>query len=257
MKLRAFASLVLIVRVFAAPATALAQKGPNAHAEHGCPVEVKLLLAPSTTQTVVRSLGFENLELGRVYFFDTDALDLSAQGVIVRVRRGASNDLTVKVRAPTDQHRVDRSPLREQFACEIDRTQTGAVTSYAVRRPYKAEVPESGANIYNRLNAAQKTLLRETGMSINWSRIKKIATINSSTWVTKAKAPFDKLALELWEWPSGKILEISSKSGPGTDASKFVQLERLAQTERLSLSAGQDTKTNIVLRTFVDRTVPP
>src|SRR5271167_535857 len=80
---------------------------PALHAEEKCSVEVKLLLSPPTTQTVIASLGFENETTGRVYLFDTDALDLSMQGVIVRVRQGAKNDLTVKVRLPNGNQQVD------------------------------------------------------------------------------------------------------------------------------------------------------
>ena len=91
------------------------------HAEEKCPVEIKLLLSPPTTQTVIASLGFKNEAAGHVYFFDTHALDLFMQGVIVRVRQGANNDLTVKVRLPKSDPQVDSFRLHERFPCEIDR----------------------------------------------------------------------------------------------------------------------------------------
>ena len=42
------------------------------------------------------------------------------QGVIVRVRQGANNDLTVKVRLPKDDPKADSSRLYERFPCEIE-----------------------------------------------------------------------------------------------------------------------------------------
>src|SRR5271167_971268 len=99
--------------------------GAALDAEEKCPVEVKLLLSPPTLQTVIASLSFEKETAGRVYFFDTDELDLLKQGVIVRVRQGADNDLTVKVRAPEGNKQIDTSKLREHFPCEIDRTGAG------------------------------------------------------------------------------------------------------------------------------------
>jgi hypothetical protein len=88
-------------------------------AEESCPVEVKLLLSPPTIQTAITSLSFEKQTRTRIYFFDTDALELFKQGVIVRLRQGADNDLTVKVRAPRGSGQVDNSHLRKHFPCEI------------------------------------------------------------------------------------------------------------------------------------------
>jgi hypothetical protein len=231
---------------------------PALHAEEKCPVEIKLLLSPPTTQTVIASLGFENETMARVYLFDTDALDLSKQGVIIRVRQGAKNDLTVKVRLPKGSQQVDNPRLRERFPCEIDRTQAGANTSYAVARKYKAtKVPQIGNDIYSLLSASQIKLLHEAQVSIDWARVMRIANINSTTWETTAQSPSGKLALELWEWSAGKILELSAKVESDAEASKYAQLEQLVKMKNLSLSASQDTKTSMVLETVADHTSPP
>jgi hypothetical protein len=230
---------------------------PALRAEEKCPVEVKLLLSPSTTQTVITSLGFENETMARVYLFDTDGLDLSMQGVIVRVRQGAKNDLTVKVRLPGNQQ-VDNSRLRERFPCEVDRTRAGAYTSYAVGRKYKAtKVHEIGNDIYSLFSASQINLLHEAQVSIDWARVMRIANINSTTWETTAQSPSGKLALELWEWPAGKILELSAKVESDAEVSKYAELERLVKMKNLSLSVSQDTKTSIVFETLADHTSPP
>src|ERR1700751_1878595 len=67
-------------------------------AEKACPVELKLLLSPPTKDSVIASLGFEKEISSQVYFFDTADLGLLSQGVILSVRQGAKNDLTVKLR---------------------------------------------------------------------------------------------------------------------------------------------------------------
>ncbi len=211
-----------------------------AHAEEGCPVEIKLLLSSSTTQNVIASLGFENATTGQVYLFDTDALDLSKQGVIMRVRQGAKNDLTVKVRFPKDSRQFDKSRFRERFPCEIDRTRAGASTSYAVAQNYKStRVPESGKSIYSRLSASQIQLLHDAQVSIDWGRVRRIADINSTTWQTAAQSPSGKLTLEAWEWPAGRILELSAKAGSDAEASKYAQLELLVKIKNLSLLTSQ------------------
>src|SRR6185503_8225310 len=67
-------------------------------AEKACPVELKLLISPPTKDSVIASLGFEKEASSHVYFFDTADLGLLKQGVILRVRQGAKDDLTVKLR---------------------------------------------------------------------------------------------------------------------------------------------------------------
>jgi hypothetical protein len=228
------------------------------HAEERCPVEVKLLLPASTTGAVIASLGFGNETRTRVYLFDTDALDLLTQGVIIRVRKGGKSDLTVKVRLPKEKQKIDSSASGEQFPCEIDRTRTAANTSFAVARKYEAiKVPESGTDIYNLLNTSQIRLLHEAQVSIDWARVMRIASIKSTKWETTTQSPSGSLTLELWEWSAGKVLELSTKVESEAEMSKLADLERLLKVNNLSLSASQDTKTNTVLETLAGRTSRP
>src|ERR1700675_559132 len=134
---------------------------PALHAQDKCPAEVKLLLSPATPQTVTAALGFGDATMIRVYMYDTEALDLLMQGVIIRVRQGAKNDLTVKVRLPSENQRIDKSRLGDLFPCEIDRSQSVTTTSYAVAQKYMApKAPETGNDIYTLFNASQIKLLR-------------------------------------------------------------------------------------------------
>jgi len=240
-------------RVFAF-ACALLFLSPALQAEETCPVEVKLLLSPPTIQTVIASLNFGKETVTQVYFFDTDALDLLKQGVIVRVRQGADNDLTVKMRVPEGNQQVDTTQLREHFPCEIDRTGAGEDTDYSVRCKYKApQVPETGIDISRLLSSPQERLLREARVSIDWVRVMRIANIKSTKWETTAQSPFRKLALELWEWSAGSILEISTKVSPDSGAATYAELQRLLKMKGLSLSAEQGTKTRAVLETLTMR----
>jgi hypothetical protein len=223
-------------------------------AEEKCPVEVKLLLSSRSIQAVVASFGFEKETAGRVYFFDTEALDLLKQGVIVRVRQGAGNDLTVKVRLPQGAEPVDTTQLQERFPCEIDRTGAGENTSYSVRRRYKPlQVPEKGNDILSQLSPPQQKLIQNARISIAWSRVKRIANIKSTKWEAASQS-FPKLALELWEWQASNILEISAKAGPDEGQSAYSELQRLVNMKNLSLSARQGTKTRIVLETLTHST---
>jgi hypothetical protein len=212
---------------------------PGARAQEACSVEVKLLLAAQATQTAVTSVGFKKVGAGRVYFFDTKGLDLFAQGLILRIRQGTTNDFAVKVRLPGD----GGSSLRNRFRCEIDRTPAGSSTSYTVGRSFKAtKVPDNGDEIYRLLNASQKQLLVSSKAQVDWSAVKRIVGVTSTTWRTEGK-----FALELWEWPAGKVLELSAKSASAGEEARYVQLEELARANKLPLSDVQDNKTSVAL----------
>jgi hypothetical protein len=228
------------------------------HAEEKCSVEVKLLLSPPTIQAVITSLRFEKQTAGRVYFFDTDQLDLLKQGVIVRIRQGASNDLTVKIRVPDGNTQFDASQFRGHFPCEINRTGAGEDTDYSVKRKYQMQqVPETGSDIFKLLSPPQKKLLQKARISIDWARVTKVANIQVTSWKSATQSPFRGLALELWETTAGNIVEISSKVGPDETQSKYAQLQQLLNKKNLPLSTEQSSKTSAVLETLAHHPSTP
>jgi len=228
------------------------------HAQETCPVEIKLLLLPSTIKSVMASMSFGKQTTSQIYFFDTDNLSLLNQGVIVRVRQGAKNDLTVKVRLPEGTNQIERSKLREQFGCEIDRTEAGANTSYSVGKNYKLQgVPEAGDDLFRALSSSQRELLREAHVSIIWSQVRRISGIRSTVWETPFESPFRKLTLEYWEFPGGSLLELSARSAASEWEVKSADLHRIAKSKGLLLSADQETKTSTVLRALKHDTSPP
>jgi hypothetical protein len=221
------------------------------HSQEGCNVEVKLLLSPTQTQAAIASFKFEKEAAGRVYFFDTNALDLLANGLIVRLRQGSSNDFTIKLRPPGNEKPFVPTNIGEGFDCEIDLIGGAASPSYTARSKYTAtRVPETGVEISSLLDAGQKKLLTEAQISVDWARVNRIADIRATSWQTKAQPTLRKLALELWEWPGGRILELSTKVGPHEGTSTYAELQRLVKTKGLSLNATQRAKTSMVLETL-------
>jgi hypothetical protein len=107
-----------------------------------------------------------------------------------------------------------------------------------------------GSDISSLLSPPQKRLLQEARVSIDWARVVRIANIKLTKWETTGQSPFRKLTLELWEWPAGNILELSTKVGPDAGQSKYAELQRLVNMKSLSLSARQGTKTSMVLETL-------
>jgi hypothetical protein len=234
---RAFPSIVVLLLCTAA------------HAQETCPVEIKLLLSPSTIKSVIASLGFGKQTSNQIYFFDTPNRSLLNQGVIVRVRQGAKNDLAVKVRLHEGDHKIESSKLRDDFGCEIDRTEAGANTTYSVGQSYELrDVPNDGDELFNALSSRQLELLKKAHVSVPWSQVRRISGISSTTWTTRSESPSGKLTLEYWEFPGGTILELSAKSSASEWELKNADLQRIVKLKGLSLSPDQETKTSTVLR---------
>jgi hypothetical protein len=220
-------------------------------AQGKCPVEVKILLSSPETESVILALDFKKKTESQIYFFDTESLGLLRHGAIIRIRQGADNDLTVKFRMPIVEDTRDNALAR--FPCEIDRTRGRVDLSYAVARHIQvAKVPETGAEVHRLLDSSQRMLLANAGISIDWDRVAKIASIRSIKWQTGAQSPHGKLALELWQWRTGKMLEVSSKSRSASATSKYNEVEELLKASGLPLNADQATKTSTVLESLAN-----
>jgi hypothetical protein len=221
-------------------------------AQENCNVEVKLELLPAETQAAQTALSVKKQTAGHVYFFDTDSLDLLSQGAIVRLRTGAKNDLTVKLRPPKGKTFTVPFESIAGVKCEVDLTGDGANSSYSIGRNLASEqLPQTGSDVSILLSASQKKLLNDAQISVDWSRIKRIAAIESTAWQTQAQPHFGKLSLELWEWAGGKVLELSTKVSQDESLSVYTELQKLVRTKGLSTSLDQRAKTAIVLEAIV------
>ena len=234
---------------YLAGACALLFVCPVSRAQEQCGVEVKLLLAPAGIQAAIPALRAKNKSLTHIYFFDTDRLDLSSQGVIVRLRQSSDAEITIKIRHPQGKAFSDPSGGQEKFKCEVDFVGGQGIPSYSLQTGYaKRQVPDKGADLFQSLSDPQKELLKEAQVSIDWSRVKRIADIESTAWRSKSVPGFDKLDLELWQFPAGQVLELSTRGAPGEGPSIADALRKLADSKGLSLNSSQLPKTSTVLQ---------
>jgi hypothetical protein len=230
---------------------------PVLSAQEECSVEVKLQLLPGQSRVAVTALKARKESPVTVYFFETDMLDLSSQGVIVRLRRGSSSDLTIKLRPVRGVEFFHPHAGRKDLKCEVDLTGEGAIPSYSITTKLAGErLPATGLEIYQLLSPEQRNLLKEAEVSINWNQVKRIVEIQSTTWQAYGQPDLGRLALELWEWPEGKILELSSRAGPESGTQAYRELQDLASSKRLSLSPDQRTKTKTVLESMANSAGP-
>ncbi|HEY6386579.1 MAG TPA: hypothetical protein VIX91_12945 [Candidatus Acidoferrum sp.] len=218
-------------------------------AQDKCNVEVKLLLPAAETQDAIVALKARKETASRIYFFDTDALELLSQGVIVRLRRGAESELTVKLRSPAGKKLSLPSAGGDDFKCEVDQTGEETAVSYSIQKRYASdEVPQTGNRVSFLLSAAQRKLLMDAQISVDWTRVKRIIEITASSWRAQARPQSGKLGLERWEWDGGKLLELSMKVSSEAGSSTYAELRQLMETKHLSMSATQRLKTTIVLQ---------
>jgi hypothetical protein len=121
--------------------------------------------------------------------------------------------------------------------------------SYSVATSYSAgRVPETGPELLHLLSPGQRRLLEESQIGIDWGKVKRVADIQSTSWTVRAQAPLNKFSMELWEWPSGRVLEVSTKGGPGAGPAAYTELESVAKKNGLALSAVQQSKTATTLK---------
>src|SRR5271168_2627630 len=218
------------------------------HAQENCNVEVKLLLLPAETQAAVAALRGTKERPGRIYFFDTDKLDLLSKGAIVRLRQGAKSDLTIKFRALNGKKLFATAEGGDDFKCEVDRTREGANSSYSITRQLATEeLPQTGTDVSRLLSSAQIKLFEDARVSVDWIRVKRLAEITSTDWQTQSQPHLGKLTLELWEWPGGRVLELSTKVRSDAGSSTYTELQQLVKTRQLAMSSDQRVKTSIAL----------
>ena len=214
------------------------------HAQQPCSEEVKLLLTPAQLQTVIPALQATGKTQGHIYFYDTPNLDLLSKGVILRLRVRAEIDLTAKLRPPPGEKFTDLSNGR--YTCEVDLNDGIENQSFLVQNKYlSANAPLTGGELFHLLSDGQRQLLTDSGVQIDWKQVKRIANIQSTSWT--AKQPLGKLSLELWEWPGGKILELSTRTTTDSGKTTYAALQSLAQKNNLALSPVQRAKTSVAL----------
>jgi hypothetical protein len=172
---------------------------------------------------------------------------LLSEGLILRVRSGAASDLTVKLRPATNLEAKDRLGRSGHGKCEIDLTGEQALRSYSIRTKFAGNPPTTGQELFEMLSAPQKRLLEQAHVSLDWTRIERNGEIKSTEWEIKSQSHFPKLMLELWDWRTGKILELSTKVMDDTGPSAYAQLRQIALNKGLSLNRDQKPKTALAL----------
>lgn len=221
------------------------------HASDTCGEEVKLLLSPSQVQSAVTSLNAAKQAHSQIYFYDTPGLDLLAKGLILRIRQGADDDFTVKLRPASEQKFSGRTTGKEGFKCEGEVIDGVEAPSYSMQSKYvQPSVPQTGDELATFLTKGQRQFLKASGVAVDWSKIRRVMDIQSTSWIVPQQPPLGKSSLELWEWSNGKSLEISTKVAADAGSNAYVEFKNVAKRNHLDLSSDQRAKTSTALRSI-------
>lgn len=218
------------------------------YAHEPCGAEAKLLISSTQTQQALAALHAGKPSSRLVYLYDTDQLDLLSHGLMVRLRAGEQGDLTLKLRSNAKEACACPSEGGEAAKCEADLVGSDILTSYSIRKDWKGlSFPTTGEQVHSALSAEQLKVLRAAGISVDWPRVKRKAEIQSTDWTARPSGPLKKVTIELWEWPGGTILELSTKADLQKGTVVLRELRALAENSGLSVPQNQIAKTSLVL----------
>jgi hypothetical protein len=222
-------------------------------------VELKLTVPAPEHRATLRALGLDPLDaqIRLVYFFDTPDLELNQAGVVVRARRiqGKGEDSVIKLRPVIPNEMPDSLRESSSFNVEVDAMPGGFVCSGSLKGvPRKASVVDAASG-----NAPLRRLFSKEQRRFYAAHAPADITLDDLSllgpiFVLKMKGTPQgaarKFAVELWLYPEGRILELSTRCATG-EAMQVAAESRAYLTEiGVDLEGDQETKTRTALQYF-------
>jgi hypothetical protein len=203
----------------------------------------------------------DKAEQRTIYFYDTAALDLFAEGLILRARKvkDRDDDSTVKLR-PLRAADVSRRWLSlPGWKCEVDRTGSRSVESCSlttVQDTGEIDDVAAGQRALVKLFSSEQELFASTYSETppDWSRLEVLGPIPAQAWRVSVRGLGPRLSAERWTLPDGRVLlELSTKVPEAdADATQAVLVGLLA-SRGLDTSTQQETKTRLALESYAGR----
>ena len=226
-------------------------------------VELKLTVPESEHLTVAAALGIDPLDaqIRQVYFFDTPALSLDRQGVVLRARRvqGSGGDSIVKLRPVVPSELPKALRTTQGFTVEVDAMPGAFVCSATLKRKVgNAEIRDvvaGGRPLSGLFSKSQRALL--SGHRPGGVVLDDVSVLGP---ILVLKLRFEpeglerRLTAELWLYPdNSRVLELSTRCKP-QDAFMAAAETRVFLSQRgVELSGEQQAKTRKALEFFSAR----
>jgi hypothetical protein len=222
-------------------------------------VELKLTVPESEQRATILALGLDPLDaqIRMVYFFDTPDLQLEKAGIVVRARRiaGKGEDTVIKLRPVVPQELPDELRESPSFGVEVDAIPGHFVCSGSYKGiPRKVSVAAAAygeAPLRKLFSKEQRAFYRDYAPA-------DIAlddlTLLGPIFVLKVKGTPPgagrKLVVELWLYPKGRILELSTKCGTHEAVEVAGETRAFLNARGVDLLGEQQTKTRTALSYF-------
>jgi len=220
----------------------------TASADDACKAEIKAVLAAGESAKAVSAFKMGSAGTKQIWFFDTaDAQLLKSHGLILRIRRGNDNDVTVKVR-PKQSSTAIQPDSFDDLKCESDMAGPKVERSYSLSKKFESgAIPADGPDLKKLLTASQLKLIDQSGAKFDWAALKSRGPIQSTEWETKKAAGFSKVALESWAFTGMGIDELSTKVAETSATEKQGEFNKLVNGYKLKLDPAPISKTARVL----------
>jgi len=227
-------------------------------------VELKVTLDPDDIEFARALFALDDDgELRWVHFYDTPALDLFEQGVILRARKivGDDDDSTVKIRPLAGADVDDEWREIAGFKCENDRTPSMSVSSCSLSdRQGSAEidrVARGDRSIATLFDDAQELFLATYAPDApSFTQLRDLGRIETMVWKVESSRLDETMTFELWHLPDGTdILEVSIKVDADDADAALDDLFEYLDDHDLRVGSLQETKTRAALEQLAD-TIP-
>jgi hypothetical protein len=223
-------------------------------------VELKLTVPDGDHRSTGQALGLDPLdaEIRQVVFFDTPDLALNQAGLVVRARRmtGGAGDTVVKLRPVVPDQIPEDMRRSGQVGVEVDAMPGGFVCSASMKGKTKASAvwdvavgKEHPGTLFSKAQKAFFSRYAPEGMNIRDLAV--LGPINLLKLKFEPEGYPRKMVAELWLYPDGsRILELSTKAGPGEAFQAAAEARALLARSGIDIDGEQQTKTKTALEFF-------
>jgi hypothetical protein len=225
-------------------------------------VELKVTVPASGARAAAASMGMDTLgaQIRQVFFFDTPALTLNENGVVVRARRiqGKPNDTVIKLRPVVPDELPPELRSSPNLGVEIDAMPGGFVCSASMKRTLKgdktADVAAGERPIHKLFSKEQRAFFSEyapRGFELDDLQILGPIFVLKLKHVPKGFKR--KLVGEMWVYPDGsRIVELSTKCAPEEAFDVAAEARAFLGGHGVDLNDEQQTKTKTALEYFAN-----
>lgn len=224
-------------------------------------VELKVTVSEQKERAAADAfeLNPKKAERRRIYFFDSNALALFKQGVVLRARevKGGRDDSTVKIRPVDPKDVADTWRRLAGFKLEADGIGTRLIRSASLSVEQGGgeigAVEQKLRPIKKLFSDEQEAFLAEMSrVAVDFDALRVLGPVEALRWKVAHEGLPYPITAEEWRLPDRRdLLEVSIKVPAAQSVAAAGAFDSFLKGLRLKPQGGQETKTRIALEFFV------